>query len=122
MIKSIGITVIIDEIKSETQARLITDQLLNVFPEKTIPQSMEKYAKFPNAFKLEYLVPVSEIRTKEKLIYSLLQLAESIANPWTVYIDGKGNNTELIFNRDENSKTTLAVFSHIRWAHLQLMY
>lgn len=122
MIKSIGITVIIDEIKSETQARLITDQLLNVFPEKTIPQSMEKYAKFPNAFKLEYLVPVSEIRTKEKLIYSLLQLAESIANPWTVYIDGKGNNTELIFNRDQNSKTTVTVFSHIRWAHLQLLY
>ena len=122
MIKSIGITFIIDEIKSEKQARLITDQLLNVFPEKTIPQSIEKYTKFPDACKLEYLVPVSEILTKEKLVYSILLLAESIANPWTVYIDGKGNNTELIFNRDQNSKTTVTVFSHIRWAHLQLLY
>lgn len=122
MIKSIGITVIVDEIKNETQTRLITDQLLSVLPETTVQQSAEKYAKFPDAFKLECIVPGSKIKSKEKLVYYMMQLAESIANPWIVYIDSEGNNTELIFNRDMNSKTSLAIFSHIRWAHIQLIY
>lgn len=122
MIKAIGITVIIDEVKKETTSAAIKNSLADVFPETTILQSAEKYAKFSDAYKLEYLVSVSKIKSKEKLVYDMLQLAESIANPWMVYIDSEGNNTELIFNRDENTKTTFAVFSHIRWAHIQLIY
>ncbi len=122
MIKGIGITVIIDEIKKEDTTAVIRNALLNILPKHTQLQSVEKYTKFVDAYKLEFGISITDTFTKEKLIYQLLLHADSIARPWSVYFDNDGNNTELIFNRDSNTQIMQPVFSHIRWAHIQLIY
>lgn len=122
MIKGISITVIIDEVKNENSSAFIKDALLNVLPKETHFQSAEKYTKFEDAYKLEFDIEITESIPKEKLIYQLRLIADSIASPWSVYFDKEGDNTELIFNRDNNTKVMQPVFSHIRWAHIQLIY
>lgn len=122
MIKGISITVIIDEIKKEDTTAVIRNALLSILPKHAQLQSVEKYAKFEDAYKLEFTIAITDTISKEELMYQLLLLADSIARPWSVYFDNEGNNTELIFNRDSNTQIMQPVFSHIRWAHIQLIY
>lgn len=122
MIKGIGITIIVDEVKNEDSVTAIKEALLKELPKDTQFESAEKYTKFEDAFKLEFCITISESISKEKLTYQLLLLADCISRPWLVYFDNEGDNTELIFNRDNNTKTTQPFFSHIRWAHIQLIY
>jgi hypothetical protein len=122
MIKGISITVIIDEVKNEDSATAIKEALLEALPKETHFQSAEKYTKFEDAYKLEFDIAITESIPKEKLTYQLLMLTDCISRPWSFYFDKEGDNTELIFNRDNNSNFTQPVFSHIRWAHIQLFY
>lgn len=122
MIKGIGFTIIVDEIKNDNSLAPLKDALLGALPKDAHCTSAEKYTKFEDACKLEFYVAISESIPKEKLTYQLLLLADKIASPWSVYFDNEGDNTELIFNRGANTKTTQAIFSHIRWAHIQLIY
>lgn len=122
MIKSIGITIVIDDIKKEEDIRLIDAVFLKSVPPETVHLSTEKYSKFPDAYKLEYSLPVSAKINSETRTYQMLQLADGMAKPWLVYFDGEGYNTELIFNRDEHTQFARPEFSCVRWAHLQLIY
>jgi hypothetical protein len=122
MINGIGITVIIDEIKNEDNTIAIKQALLSVLSIDIKFKSSEQYTKHEDAYKLEFDIAFTERISKEKLMYQLLLLANSISRPWSVYFDSEGDNTELIFNRDVNTIVTQPVFSQIRWAHIQLIY
>jgi hypothetical protein len=122
MINSISITIIADNISKAVDIDLLKEKLSAILPEETIHQSTNAYTKFHDAYKMEFAVPVAGHPDKEKRLYLMASLAESIARPWLLYFDKEGDNTELIFNRDEHTQLTQAAFHPIRWAHIQLIY
>ncbi len=122
MIKGISITIIADGIKNEEDSQFLADTLLKALPAKTQYTAAQKYTKFPDAYKLEFTVPTSADTTRQEQLYQLHLLADRMAGPWLVYFDGAGNNTELIFNRDEHTRAAQPEFSSIRWALLQWIY
>lgn len=122
MIKGISITIIADGIKNEEDSQFLADTLLKALPAKTQYTAAQKYTKFPDAYKLEFTVPTSADTTRQEQLYQLHLLADRMAGPWLVYFDGAGNNTELIFNRDEHTRAAMPEFSSIRWALLQWIY
>ncbi|MBK9329774.1 MAG: hypothetical protein IPM95_10830 [Sphingobacteriales bacterium] len=122
MIKGISITIIADGIKNEEDSRLFADTLLKALPNETQYTAAQRYAKFTDTYKLEFTVPTSAHTTRQEQLYRLHLLADRMAAPWLVYFDGAGNNTELIFNRDEHTRAALPEFSSIRWALLQWIY
>lgn len=122
MIKGIGITIVIDEIKEEEDVLLLQQAITGVLPETSVHQTTEVYTKFRQAYKLEYFIPAEDWKDKANTIYHLLKIADTIARPWLLYFDGEGDNTELLFNRNEQTHVSKAAFYSIRWAHIQLIY
>ena len=122
MIKGIGLTVILGDIKSERSFSVFENFLLKNLSDKFIQESCQKYTKIPNAYKLEYFSVIDENVSAEKVLYQMNVIAGVLAMPWLVYFDKQGNNTEMIFNKTENTYLAHENFSNIIWAHLQLIY
>lgn len=122
MIKGIGLTVILGEIKSEHSVGVFEDFLLKNLPGEFIQESCQQYSKIPDAYKLEYFKAIDENIPAEKILYQMNVIAGVLATPWLVYFDKDGLNTEMIFNKTENTHFEHENFSNIIWAHLQLIY
>ena len=122
MIRGIGLTVILGEINSELSVNVFEDFLLKNLPCEFIQESCQQYSKIPNAYKLEYFSAIDENLPAEKILYQMNVIGSVLATPWLVYFDKEGHNTEMIFNKSENTHFEHEKYSNIIWAHLQLIY
>jgi hypothetical protein len=82
-------------------------------------QNIEEYSKFENSFKIELKANIKGLHYYE-LNHLAISLADKLVSPWLVYFDNDDNSIELIFNKDQNTRSRRTEFDVIKWGQLQI--
>jgi hypothetical protein len=82
-------------------------------------QNIEEYSKFENSFKIELKTNIKGLHYYE-LNHLAISLADKLVSPWLVYFDNEDNSIELIFNKDQNTRSRRTEFDVIKWGQLQI--
>jgi len=78
---------------------------------------IEKYPKFDNAYRIEFL---GEILDQAKPIESSIELTDRICSPWTVTYKREENVVELLLNTSALTSFRRNEFNVLHWAEFVL--
>lgn len=112
--RTLHLSLITSNQKSKEKAFGVSKAVCELLPNVS-DNSISKYVKFENSYKLTFDFQLEEVNLTEEMI----KLSDKICSPWTVYYDRSEKEVELLFNQSKNTTFRKVEFNTIRWGQLK---
>jgi hypothetical protein len=109
---------------TENQTQKIQAEQLAAFVQTALGadwyiENIDSYYKFDHSYKIALKIVVNGM-TRSEIFQLAITQTDQLVSPWLLYFDQFENTIELIFNKNENTKSVHPAFDAIHWAHLQM--